>query len=334
MAPPKTALVVPTIRENSIKEFLNDWDLIGEFWDEIIVVEDNPKKSFDIRDVSHHVSWAEIVDDLGDDAWIMSRRDSSIRSYGFLMAYRLGADYIFTMDDDCRPMPVRTMDNSFVWRHMENMTNTPRWIESIPGQRTRGLPYKNKGVAKNVVMSVGLWEGNPDFDAIQTLSGESQDLVLPETRVMSLGQYVPICGMNLGFHRDITSLLYFTLQGEGYPYRRFDDIWMGVICKKICDHLGLMITIGKPYIMHSKASDPFVNLVKEAPGVKFHEEFWEMIDSVGLTKKYPASCMIELGAALEKMPDPYVSKLGRAIQIWGSYFNLPDRWADYFQSIE
>lgn len=39
----------------------------------------------------------------------------------------------------------------------------------------------------------------------------------------------------------------------------------------ITDHLGLGIKTGKPYIWHSKASNPFVNLKKEYKGI-----FWQV----------------------------------------------------------
>ena len=40
----------------------------------------------------------------------------------------------------------------------------------------------------------------------------------------------------------------------------------------ITDHLGLGIKTGKPYIWHSKASNPFVNLKKEYKGI-----FWQVL---------------------------------------------------------
>ncbi len=45
-----------------------------------------------------------------------------------------------------------------------------------------------------------------------------------------------------------------------------------MLCVKvITDHLGLGIKTGKPYIWHSKASNPFVNLKKEYKGI-----FWQV----------------------------------------------------------
>lgn len=40
---------------------------------------------------------------------------------------------------------------------------------------------------------------------------------------------------------------------------------------QICDHLDLGVKTGLPYIWHSKASNPFVNLKKEYKGI-----FWQV----------------------------------------------------------
>jgi reversibly glycosylated polypeptide/UDP-arabinopyranose mutase len=315
-----TALVIPTIRESSLQQCLKQWSDFGAYWDHIIIVEDNPTKTFTIessyswRNI-HHYAWDDIDEHLGPESWIISRRDSAIRSYGFLKAYEFDCQYIFTLDDDCLPL-----SKSFVKDHINNLEKTPRWIESIPGQRTRGLPYRNRGIANNVMLSVGLWTGNPDFDAIQTLNNADEKITLPETYVLPMGQYIPICGMNMAFKKELTPLCYFALSGEGVPFRRFDDIWFGLICKKICDHLGLMITCGKPTIFHSKASNPFVNLVKEAPGIAFNETFWEFIEGIKLNKQKPVECMAEVGIALQSHSDVYAQKYGKAIEIWTKFF--------------
>jgi reversibly glycosylated polypeptide/UDP-arabinopyranose mutase len=148
-------------------------------------------------------------------------------------------------------------------------------------------------------------------------------LRLTETRVMPRGQYFPFCGMNFAFKKEATPMCLFALMGQGSPFGRFDDIWFGVICKKICDHLNYFITCGKPYIYHSKASDAFNNLVKEAPGIKFNENFWQTVDDIVLKGTTSVDCMKEIGDALEKQDEEYLKKLGKAIQIWANLFATP-----------
>jgi reversibly glycosylated polypeptide/UDP-arabinopyranose mutase len=310
------ALIVPSIREFNVLEFLNSWDNIDL---ELFVVEDNPTKQFRLLNENNHFSWTEIQKILGDDAWIISRRDSAIRSFGFLMAYRSGAEYIYTLDDDC--LPTNPVDY-FIKEHQDALHGNSRWTESYHGKRTRGIPYRNKGHLKNVVLNMGLWEGHPDLDSVQTLNGDADtwEHESHKTKIMPAGQYFPMCGMNLCFKRELTPLMYFPLMGEGYDYRRFDDIWCGIIMKKVCDHLGLLVTCGPPYIIHNKASDPFVNLVKEAPGIAANERFWEIIDNIQLRGENCIECMSEIGEGLKTNDDHYLKKLGQAIVVWSHLF--------------
>ena len=87
-----------------------------------------------------------------------------------------------------------------------------------------------------------------------------------------------MCGMNLAFERDLIGpAMYFGLMGEGQPLGRYDDMWAGWCTKVICDHLGLGCKTGLPYLWHSKASNPFVNLKKEYKGI-----FWQVRGPGGL----------------------------------------------------
>jgi reversibly glycosylated polypeptide/UDP-arabinopyranose mutase len=57
----------------------------------------------------------------------------------------------------------------------------------------------------------------------------------------------------------------------------------GALCcgPVICDHLGLGVKTGLPYIYHSKASNPFTNLRKEYKGIFWQEEiipFFQQIE--------------------------------------------------------
>ena len=207
-------LVVPTIRENCLKLFLHAWQY--ESFDKIIVVEDNPTITFNTESV-HHYSWKEIDDEWGENSWIFSHRDSAIRSFGFWKAWQLGAEIIYTLDDDCYPLP----DEYFVASHTTNLEDTFNWTELIPGLRTRGLPYYNMGTLP-VVANVGLWTNIPDLDAIQQIAnpiiGFEPDI--KENRVMPHGQYFPFTGMNFCFKKEVAVLTYFPLMGEGQPYRR------------------------------------------------------------------------------------------------------------------
>lgn len=64
----------------------------------------------------------------------------------------------------------------------------------------------------------------------------------------------------------------------------------------ICDHLGFGVKTGLPYIHHSKASNPFVNLKKEYKGIFWQEEIIPFFQQVVLPKECVTveQCYIEL----------------------------------------
>ena len=68
--------------------------------------------------------------------------------------------------------------------------------------------------------------------------------------------------------------------------------WLQVIC----DHLGLGVKTGLPYIWHSKASNPFVNLKKEYKGIFWQEEIIPFFQKVELSKEAVTvqECYLEL----------------------------------------
>lgn len=315
----KSILVIPSIRESSLLEFFDTWHASGcADWDEAIVIEDNPQKTF-VRlpkDVKH-AAWNDIGLTLGNDAWIISRRDSAIRCFGFLMAYRDGADMILTLDDDVRPrgLPICAA-------HIQAMNSHPRWVPSIPGMRTRGLPYFNLGKL-DVVMNMGLWSNVPDLDAVQTLAGHANATCFEPpkgSRIIPAGQYTCVCGMNLAFIRKAIPLCYFPLMGHKQKYARFDDIWCGVVAQKILGHLGWRLSVGDPSIEHIRASDHMKNLIKEAPGIAANEWIWKVVDAVRLTASNPIDCMIQMGNHLAGQDDQYLQEWGKAIGIWAGLF--------------
>nr|GMC57069.1 UDP-arabinopyranose mutase 1-like [Ipomoea batatas] len=89
----------------------------------------------------------------------------------------------------------------------------------------------------------------------------------------------------------------------------------------ICDHLGLGIKTGLPYIYHSKASNPFVNLRKEYKGIFWQEEIIPFFQQATLSKDATTvqKCYIELSKQVkEKLGklDEYFIKLADAMITW------------------
>lgn len=320
------ALVIPTIRDLT---FLKDWE--DQFRDvTLFVCEDRPNKSVFVPKIgkkTYHYSWHEIETDLGKNAWIIPRKVSAIRNYGFLQAYRLGFKYIITLDDDCFPVK----DHPLVELHSHNLSiSVPqKWTNTYPDSRhlyTRGMPYTNRQ-EQPVMLSHGLWTHVLDHDGPTHLQHLHFHAKFAEhfLQILPSGSYFPMCSMNVAFRREITPIMYFPLMGENaqgkkWGYDRFDDIWAGIFAKKIMDHLRYGAVNGAPFVEHRKASDPFKNLQKEAKGIEMNEIIWQATDKVQLTQKTPATCYLELAKKIQFPNEPYFRKLKKAMKIWAELF--------------
>lgn len=57
------------------------------------------------------------------------------------------------------------------------------------------------------------------------------------------GTLFPMCGMNLGFDRDLIGpAMYFGLMGDGQPIGRYDDMWAGWCVKVKCVSFALQFS--------------------------------------------------------------------------------------------
>lgn len=192
----------------------------------------------------------------------------------------------------------------------------------------RGYPFSlREGVT--TAISHGLWLNIPDYDAPTQLvkPRERNTRYVDAVLTIPKGTLFPMCGMNLGFHRELIGpAMYFGLMGDGQPIGRYDDMWAGWCAKVICDHLGLGVKTGLPYIWHSKASNPFVNLKKEYKGIYWQEEIIPFFQSVVLPKECttPQKCYLELSKLVkEKLSpvDPYFEKLAGEMVTWIEAWN-------------
>lgn len=317
------ALVIPSNRPEHLRQFFEAWRATAD-WDLAVVVFDGQKASLDKASLDidclasdrplYVVDWSDIDRRLGDDAWIISRCSSGVRVFGYLVAAQAGAEVIVTTDDDCLPAGSRLCE-----RHLANLFAMPAWTSSVPGVMVRGVPYRNPGRLDSVAINVGLWQTVADYDAPRSLVENADRIEFrPQVfdRVIPAGQYVPASSMNLAFRREALPLMYMPLMGRRQRFDRFEDIWCGVIAKRVCDRIGWHVAVGHPVVDHHRASNPFVNLVKEAAGIAANEWFWERIDRIELASGDAAGCMREIGLALESDADDYLANLGRAIQRW------------------
>ena len=321
----KVAVVVPTIRRNCIHRFLEAWH--SEFATcDVLVVEDNPEASFDLGEYPNvvHYAWSDIDRELGEQAWIIPRRTDCVRSFGFLKAYQREPDMIVTLDDDCMPGPEGA--EGFLARHwarLEGCGEQRAWRRTGEGPATRGYPYYGLDRRWRCMLNHGMWVGVPDFDSPTAMqqSREARTFSVVN-QTIPVGEYFPMCGMNLAFRPELAPAMFFLLMGQGYDYDRFGDIWAGLFVKRICDHFGYAVTSGEPVVTHLRASNVWANLRKEAPGLELNETLWQLVDSVVLTGLSVAECYQQLARALRDRDtgSDYLTRLGSAMLTWTELF--------------
>jgi len=325
-------LVVPTIRENSMKDFIDRWRDIGLFEAvDLMVMEDNPTKTFTLPSLvskseqeaaekgqatdrnSYHLSWEDIAADLGENEWIIPRRSDTVRSFAYWKAWKLGYKFIMTLDDDCYPCGekdgVTYTGQAFVGEHLRQLTQRTKWFNTLNSVKPRGIPFFNHGVCDNVIVNHGLWTNVLDYDAPTQLAAPVAEKFSFDSKVIPNGLYFPMCGMNVMWKAEATPLMYHLLMGKRksafpgmstdkdglvkLPFDRFGDIWAGILMKKVADHLRLSVATGMPYIRHERASNPFTNLKKEANGIEVNEGFWMYVDKIALNGSHELDVIYE-----------------------------------------
>ena len=320
-------VVIPTIRD---LEFLREWRPYFEDHHLIIVQDGNPNRKISVPEGFDYdlYNWDDIENDLGEDKWIISRKDSACRSYGFLKS---NSRYVFTIDDDCFPAkdPKGNTINPII-QHGENLrTNShPSFFNTLYDQEfVRGYPF-SKRVGVPTAISHGLWLNIPDFDAPTQMvrpnwrNNKYVDIV----QTIPYESLFPMCGMNLAFDSKLIGpAMYFGLMGNQYPWGRYDDMWAGWCAKTICDQLSYGVKTGLPYIWHNKASDWQTNFIKEHKGILWQEKIIPLFKDIKLESSNSIDAYFELSAFVEDelgKINEYFIKLSQAMRIWINYWEM------------
>lgn len=322
-------IVIPTIRS---LDFLEQWREFFEPYHLIVIQDGDPSRTVGVPPGFNYSLYnrTDIENTLGADlASCISFKDSACRCFGFLVSKK---KYIYTIDDDCFVAndPSGEKINALE-QHIRNLLtpSTPYFFNTLydPFRQgsdfVRGYPFSlREGVP--TAISHGLWLNIPDYDAPTQLvkPAERNQTYVDAVMTIPKGSLFPMCGMNLAFDREaIGAAMYFGLMGDGQPLGRYDDMWAGWCCKVICDHLGLGVKTGLPYIWHSKASNPFVNLKKEYKGIFWQEEMIPFFQDLQFPQECKEVCECYLFLAKEVKEklshlDDYFMKLGEGMEKW------------------
>lgn len=269
----KIAVVIPTIRPNHLKKFKKAWQpLLTKHNCELVVVHDGENPTVNGK------SEKEV---MGKYASTLTNFNAGIRNLGFAYVAKelKDCEVILTFDDDVAPIGDTIKDHLKVLERRVPVS----WISTTSEQYSRGFPYGIRNEAE-VVLSHGVWEGSGDWDALsQLVLGEKRKVDFYKGPIPK-GIYYPMCSMNLAFKRKM--LPYIFHAPWAYGINRFDDIFAGIVSKRQIDKKGWAAVSGYARVNHEKASDPYKNLINEAPGIVLNETFWQGNEKHPYFKEY------------------------------------------------
>lgn len=255
----RIAVIVPTIREDKLKVFLNAWDFLFKKHNvSLYIVRDGKNPT---------VNGLSVKEVMGKYSNLIYNFNDGVRNLGFAKAYKDGNEIFVSLDDDVLP------EGDTIQDHLDilNTRQPISFMNAVDDIYMRGFPYFAREEAP-VMFSHGVWNGVYDFDAsTQLLMGTPQ----PRHRKMPVpkGILMPVCVMNVAFRREV--LPYYYQAPMFGDINRFADIWSGWEVKQAIDANNWAMVTGYAKVNHNRASNAFVNLVKEAKGVGMNENYGE-----------------------------------------------------------
>jgi hypothetical protein len=255
---------------------------------------------------------------------VLPNNSISRRNFAFLAAYRQGAEVIISVDDDNWPT-----DCDFIGQHQIGLRNLePRYSKSGwynvcgDGIYHRGYPLSHrgdivlarKGNPKEVraVVNAGLWNGDPDIDAVTRLAlGRVRRFVAHEESFYLDKCWCPFNSQNTAIHRDVIPAYMMSAK-----LGRYDDIWASYMVQHIAEHLGDYIAFGQPVVEQRRNEhDVWKDFEQEEYGMKHTEIFLEKLRSVPLKGSTYHECYGELIINLRGWP------MTKEMEVWHGLFS-------------
>lgn len=274
-------------------------------------------------DVEDQKGWLKKFPELDK---IIPYNSDNRRNIGFLLALEKGAEMILSIDDDnfVKPNEDWFAQHAIVGKihELEMVESSNGWFNICTLLRTvperiiypRGYPYSKRWKhsevkvtrSKNrVVLNLGLWEGEPDVDAVTRLN-ETVKVLSNSSRkiVLAKGTNSPINTQNTAVHHDAILAYYYIPMGvtiNGNNIDRYGDIWSGYFVKKVIDHMGDAVSVGGPIVIHNRnPHDLLQDLKQELAGMILTESLVSMVDSIQLTSKTYLDSYKELSEKLKE----------------------------------
>lgn len=255
-------------------------------------------------------------------------------------------DVCFFIDDDTIPLDKSDYFESH-FRNLEFRGKVPslgsdkRWVNVLHknflqhGLYPRGYPYSamhevgvtaTKEVSR-VVLSQGLWTNIPDLDAVRILmdgdlNGQAKTRLSEsdygENFTVEAGNYLTVCSMNLAFRGEVIPAFYqFKMDDNPWGIGRFDDIWSGVVLKKIADSFGWTFLNGSPLCEHNKeARSTFKDLRSEVAGLEANERFFSVVDKASVVDGDIFERVDKIAVQMVRDTDSFIQYNGERLAKW------------------
>ncbi len=273
----------------------------------------------DYWDVGKQESWLVDLPELAEALpWNSVQR----RNLGYLIAAMEGAERIISIDDD----NFVTEDDylgfhSIVGQSVElPAVSTPGgWFNSASLLATepdkplyhRGYPVNKREIDQTpsyadasgrVVVNAGLWLEVPDADAMSHVDCPVRVTGFkpgaPERLLVAHGTDTVFNSQNTTLHRDLLPVIYLPVMGEragDLVVSRYDDIWMSYFVKKLADHLGDYVCVGRPFARQDRNDhDLLQDMLVEIPAQRMTIRLIESLAAIDLAGGDYSICYDEL----------------------------------------
>lgn len=325
---------------SDLTSFMNEWRPLFSRFHLIIVKDPDLKEELKVpQDFNADVYTKSDIDRMvGSSSTAILFSGYSCRYFGFLMSRR---KYIITIDDDC--IPARDDKGLLVnpvAQHIENLTSpaTPFFFNTLydpyrdGSDFVRGYPFSLR-TGVDCALSCGLWLNLADYDApTQALKpSERNKRYVDAVMTVPFKALMPVSGINMGFDRELVGPVLIPglrLAGEGkFRWETMEDIWCGLCVKVICDHLGLGVKSGLPYVWRNERGNAIESLRKEWEGVKLMEEVVPFFQSVRLPRSAVTAedCAVEIASLVKERLGPLDPVFARAADAMAQWVKL---WKD------
>jgi hypothetical protein len=219
------------------------------------------------------------------------------RNIGYLRALEEGCRVLIAIDDDNFPEDV-----DFIAGHGDTggglsggaltsstgFYNVCEHLKLNDGRRVypRGFPFLLRNGAAPVAVSsvlpagarsgvtMGLWTGSPDLDAVTWLNGPVTSLAYTGEKryVLAHGTWMPVSGQNVSVARELIPAYCCVPMGWPVPggsIQRYGDIWGGYFLQAVLNRTSYHMTFGQPVVNHRRNPHCYLDDLRH--------EYWGMM---------------------------------------------------------